>query len=89
MHLSTYSTILVLTALLACASSYSPSCSRRTFLTRAMTSGATLVAASRPANATPEQDKESEKRKKKQEEEDRRQAELVKQRLAVGRIGTI
>lgn len=96
MRLSTY-TLLALVVMCShalLANGYTPS-SRRTFLTRAVTAGATFVAATKPADATEEQqkpsanDKEAEKRRKAQEKEAQRQAEETKKRLAVGRIGTI
>ena len=85
---------LALAATLSVTHAYTPVPSRRAFLTRAVTAGATCFGAScRPASAadTSEQqkEKEEEKRRKEQEKEARRQAEETKKRLAVGRIGTI
>lgn len=94
------STSLVLALAITMASSYSHAytvCpSRRAFLARTVTAGATLVAASQPAKAAdqpPQQEKKETKeeaaKRKAEEKEARRQAEETKKRLAVGRIGTI
>jgi hypothetical protein len=91
---------LVLALAITMASSYSHAytvCpSRRAFLARTVTAGATLVAASQPAKAAdqpPQQEKKETKeeaaKRKAEEKEARRQAEETKKRLAVGRIGTI
>jgi len=93
MRLSLYHVLALAAIMSSSTHAYTPS-SRRTFLTRAVTVGATFAAATLPAHAADDQkqqaeDKQAEKRRKEAEKEARRQAEETKKRLAVGRIGTI
>lgn len=90
------STLLLLAIATAHAYNTTPSYSRRTFLTRAVTAGTAFAAATtKPTRAhaieqqQPDDSKEAEKRRKQQEKEAQRLAEETKKRLAVGRIGTI
>ena len=86
---------LVITMASIYSDAYTVAPSRRAFLARTVTAGATLIAASQPAKAAddePQQQKETNEqasKRKAQEKEARRQAEETKKRLAVGRIGTI